>query len=66
MDDFVERSATYEREGQHAFGSREYQLINEQLTTMPALTFFHPGSRRYRGPKSLIRYRVMQPFDWNN
>jgi hypothetical protein len=65
MDDFIERSARYEREGQHAHGSRSYQLINERLTEMPDVQFFHPNSRRYRGPKSLMRYRVMQSIDWD-
>jgi hypothetical protein len=64
MDDFIERSARYEREGQHAFGSEAYQLINAQMAKVPEVTFFHPKSRRYRGPKSLIRYLVMQPIDW--
>lgn len=65
MDDFIERSARYEREGQHAFGSASYRLINERMADMPRVDFFHPGSRRYRGPKSLIRYRVMEAIDWN-
>ena len=65
MDDFIERSARYEREGQHAHSSRSYRLINERLAEMPDVEFFHPNSRRYRGPKSLIRYRVMQSIDWN-
>jgi hypothetical protein len=65
MDDFIERSARYEREGQHAAGSESYRLINERLVAMPQVEFFHPNSRRYRGPKSLIRYRVMQTIDWN-
>jgi hypothetical protein len=64
MDDFLERSARYEREGQHAHGSRSYKLINERLSEMPQVEFFHPNSRRYRGPKSLIRYRVIQTIGW--
>lgn len=64
MDDFIERSARYEREGQHAFASRSYQLINERMAEMPEVTFFHANSRRYRGPKSLVRHRVMQSIDW--
>lgn len=64
MDDFIERSARYEKEGQHAFGSQSYRLINERLTDMPQLEFFHSNSRRYRGPKSFLRYRVMQAIDW--
>ena len=65
MDDFIERSARYEREGQHAHGSRSYRLINERLAKMPEVSFFHPNSRRYRGPKSLIRNRVIQSIDWD-
>jgi hypothetical protein len=64
MDDFIERSARFEHEGQHAFDSRSYALINERLAEMAEVEFFHPNSRRYRGPKSLIRYRVMQTIDW--
>lgn len=65
MDDFIERSARYEREGQHAAGSESYRLINERLAEMPEVEFFHPNSRRYRGPKSLLRHRTMQSIDWN-
>jgi hypothetical protein len=65
MDDFIDRSARYEVEGQHDDDSRSYKLINERLAEMAGVEFFHPNSRRYRGPKSLIRYRVMQSIDWD-
>ena len=65
MDDFIERSARYEREGQHAFKSGSYVAINRRMAEMPKVAFFHPNSRRYRGPKSLLRHRVMQSIDWN-
>jgi glycosyltransferase involved in cell wall biosynthesis len=65
IDDFIERSARYEREAQHDHGAEAYRLINEKMAEMPEVTFFHPNSRRYRGPKSLVRYRVMQAIDWD-
>jgi hypothetical protein len=40
-------------------------VINERLAEMPQVGFVHANSRRYRGPKSLIRYRVMQSIGWN-
>lgn len=65
LDDFIERSARYEREGQHDSGSEAYRLMNERMAKMPKVEFFHPQSRRYRGPKSFIRYRIMQSIDWH-
>lgn len=64
MDDFIERSARFEREGQHAAGSSAYRVINRQLANMSNVNFFHSNSRRYRGPQSLLRYRVMQSINW--
>lgn len=64
MDDFIERSIRFEREGQHASASRAYQLINQQIANMPFVSFFHANSRRYRGPQSLLRYRVIASIDW--
>lgn len=64
LDDFIERSARYEREGQHDSGSESYRLINERMAQMAKVEFYHPQSRRYRGPKSFVRYRIMQSIDW--
>jgi hypothetical protein len=64
MDDFVERSARFEREGQHAFDSIMYKALNDAIANAKSVSFFHSNSRRYRGPQSLLRYRVMQTIDW--
>jgi hypothetical protein len=65
MDDFRARSRRYEEEGQHALGSRAYQIINRELAAMPKLVAHYPDSRRYDGPASLIRHGMMQPIDWD-
>lgn len=64
MDDFIERSARFEREEQHAAGSSAYKLINRRMAKMASVSFFHANSRRYRGPQSLVRHRVIAPISW--
>jgi hypothetical protein len=64
-DDFPERSAAYAREKQHAFGSQVYRMSNEVMKDNPGMTAMHAQSRRYRGPKSLLRHRFILPLDWS-
>jgi hypothetical protein len=64
-DDFPERSMAYAQEKQHAFGSKVYRMSSQVMEENPALSAMHAKSRRYRGPKSLLRYRVMLPLDWS-
>jgi hypothetical protein len=65
MHDFIERSRRYEHEGQHWNQSSAYQLINKRLQEMPEAMIFYEGSKRYRGPRSLLRHGMMQPIDWD-
>jgi hypothetical protein len=65
MDDFIERSAGFEREGQHAAESGAYRAMNREMARLGGVNFFHAKSRRYRGPQSLLRYRVMGAIDWS-
>jgi len=65
MDDFIERSARFEREGQHSGASGAYKAINRQMAKMAGVNPFHARSRRYRGPQSLLRYRVMGSIGWD-
>lgn len=65
FDDFIERSAVYEEEKQHAHDSLSYQLSNQVIRENATTTAMHAQSRRYRGPKSLLRYRIMLPLDWS-
>ena len=64
MDDFIERSADFEREEQHAAASGAYKAMNRQMARMAGVNFLHAQSRRYRGTQSLLRYRVMSAIDW--
>lgn len=65
LDDFVERSARNEREGQHYLNSESYRIINEKLTGQPQQIAFYEKSRKYDGPESLIRHNLLMPIDWN-
>jgi hypothetical protein len=60
MDDFAERAAVNVAENQHWNGSFHYHQIQETLEDAPAVVAFQGSSRRYRGPKSLLRYRLMK------
>jgi hypothetical protein len=62
MDDFVERTVTNVAEDQHWNGCIHYREISETLEQTPDMTAFHGNSRRYRGPKSLLRYHLMKPL----
>lgn len=64
-DDYLERSAVYEREKHHAHDSQVYRVSSEVMREKGPMSAMHVGSRRYRGPKSLLRYRIMLPFDWS-
>ncbi|WP_119391414.1 glycosyltransferase family 2 protein [Taklimakanibacter lacteus] len=64
LDDFAERSARSEREGQHHDRSRKYRDINEKLAGQPRQVALHAKSREYRGPVSLIESRILLPVDW--
>jgi hypothetical protein len=64
MHDFIERSERYEREGQYWNNSNAYRVINRRLKEKPETVAFYEGSKRYRGPKSLIRYGMLMPVDW--
>ena len=64
MNDFVERSERYEREGQHWKNSNAYRVINQKMKDMPEVVAFYEKSKRYRGPRSLIRHGMLMPIDW--
>lgn len=64
MHDFIERSKRSELEGQHVAGSRAYRIINQNLAQSPETVAFHGKSKRYRGPKSLVRHHMMSPIQW--
>lgn len=66
MHDFIERSERYEREGQHWKNSTAYRVINQKMKEMPEVVAFHEGSKRYRGPRSLIRHGMLMPIDWDD
>ncbi len=65
MHDFIERSERYEREGQYWNNSNAYRVINRRLKEKPETVVFYDGSKRYRGPKSLIRHGMLMPVDWD-
>lgn len=65
MHDFIERSERYEREGQHFGNSNAYRVINQKLKENPDIVAFYEGSKRYRGPRSLIRHGMLMPIDWD-
>ncbi|MFZ5676632.1 MAG: glycosyltransferase family 2 protein [Pseudomonadota bacterium] len=65
MHDFIERSERYEREGQHWNNSVAYKSINSKVRDLPEVVMFHEDSKRYRGPRSLIRHGMMQPIEWD-
>ena len=65
FDDFPERSATFAREKRHAHHSLAYRLYNEVMREQASMSAMHAQSRRYRGPKSLLRHRMMLPLDWS-
>ena len=64
MHDFIERAARYAREAQHFANSNAYRVIGEKLQDMPEIVAFYDGSKRYRGPRSLIRHGMLMPIDW--
>jgi hypothetical protein len=66
MHDFIERSERYEREGQYWNNSNAYRVINQKMKEMPEVVAFYEGSKRYRGPRSLIRHGMMMPIDWED
>ena len=65
LDDFPERSAVYAREKQHSSESQVYRMSAQVLAENPGMSAMHACSRRYRGPKSLLRHRFMLPLDWS-
>ncbi len=64
MHDFIERSKRNELEGQHVAGSRAYRIINARVAEMPEVVALYSKSKRYRGPKSLVRHHMMRPIVW--
>ena len=66
MHDFLERSERYEREGQHFDNSNAYRVINRKIKDMPEVVAFYEGSKRYRGPRSLIRHGMLMPIGWED
>jgi len=64
MDDLASRTKISIAEGQHWNGSVHYRQIGATLEKTPGIVAFHTNSRRYRGPRSLIRHRVMKPLEW--
>jgi|GEM_PF-518193 len=66
MHDLVERSERYEREGQHWRNSNAYRVINRHFKEQPEVVAFYEGSKRYRGPRSLIRHGMLMPIDWDS
>ena len=66
MHDFVERSERYEREAQHWNKSVAYRIINQKLREKPDIVAFYEGSKRYRGPRSLLRHGMLMPIDWES
>jgi hypothetical protein len=65
MHDFIERSERYEREGQHFGNSNAYRVINRKMKERSEVVAFYEGSKRYRGPRSLIRHGMLMPIDWD-
>ncbi len=65
MDDFVERAARNEREGEHYDNAIRYRAINEKLAEDPQQVAYHAKSKRYDGPESLIRHNLLLPIDWS-
>jgi hypothetical protein len=65
LDDFPERSAVYAREKQHSSESQVYRMSAQVMAENPGMSAMHASSRRYRGPKSLLRHRFMLPLDWS-
>jgi hypothetical protein len=63
MHDFIERSERNEREGQYWKNSNAHRIIS-RLKENPDTVAFYEGSKRYRGPKSLIRHGMLMPVDW--
>ncbi|MGE0242126.1 MAG: glycosyltransferase family 2 protein, partial [Parvibaculaceae bacterium] len=66
MHDFIERSERFAREAQHFGKSNAYRVISEKIKDMPEVVAFHEGSKRYRGPRSLIRHGMLMPIDWDD
>jgi hypothetical protein len=66
MHDFIERSQRYEAEAQHWNGSVAYRIVNQKMKDMPDVMAFYEGSKRYRGPRSLIRHGMLMPIDWED
>lgn len=64
MDDFAERSARLEREGQHFDKSIRYRVINETLSKQPMQIAHYRRSVKYSGPQSLIGHNLLLPIDW--
>jgi hypothetical protein len=66
MHDFIGRSKQNELEGQHVADSRAYRIINDSLAQNPQPVVFYGKSKRYRGPKSLLRHHLMTPIAWTS
>ncbi|MGE0007649.1 MAG: glycosyltransferase family 2 protein [Parvibaculaceae bacterium] len=64
MHDFIDRSRRYASEAQHFAGSNAYRVISEKVKDMPEVVAFHEGSKRYRGPRSLVRHGMLMPIGW--
>jgi hypothetical protein len=64
MDDFVARTKINIAEDQHWNGAIHYRQIDEIFQKTPDIVAIYANSRRYRGPKSLIRHRLMKPLQW--
>lgn len=64
MHDFIERSLRYAGEGQHFNNSNAYRVISRKMKEKPEVVAFYEGSKRYRGPRSLLRHGMLMPIDW--
>jgi hypothetical protein len=64
MDDLVARTKINIAESQHWSDAIHYRQIAEILDRGQDIVALHANSRRYRGPKSLIRHRLMKPLRW--
>ena len=64
MDDFARRSAVNEAEGQHWLNSLHYRNVNQRFDSAPDIVAMTPRSRRYTGPDSLVKHRIMSAIGW--
>jgi hypothetical protein len=64
MDDFVARTQANVAENQHWKNSVHYREFAKAFESTPEIVALYKNSQRYRGPKSLVRHRLMKPLGW--